>query len=339
LKPERPKSTAESGLTDGYARTIDYLRISVTDRCNLRCRYCMPEEGIPTISHDSIMRYEEITLLVRAAASIGFTKVRLTGGEPLVRRDLTDLIESIGAVEGISDVSLTTNGVLLAEEAPRLKAAGIGRINISLDTLKPDRFLAITRRDLFGRVTAGIDAALGAGMDPVKINVVVMRGVNDDEIMDFALLTRDRPLAVRFIEFMPITARNGWEPAKVVPSAEVLSLIRKRYTIEQEAETRGGGPSTDLKIDGFAGTVGFISPVSSHFCDRCNRLRVTADGRIRGCLFSDDESAILPILREGRPIEEIAAFLKEAVTKKPRAHAINDGRFKSCQRAMSAIGG
>jgi cyclic pyranopterin phosphate synthase len=339
LKPEKPKSTAESGLTDGYARTIDYLRISVTDRCNLRCRYCMPEEGIPTISHDSIMRYEEITLLVRAAASIGFTKVRLTGGEPLVRRGLTDLIESIGAVEGISDLSLTTNGVLLAEEAPRLKAAGIGRINISLDTLKPDRFLAITRRDLFGRVTAGIDAALGTGMDPVKINVVVMRGVNDDEIMDFALLTRDRPLAVRFIEFMPITARNGWEPAKVVPSAEVLSLIRKRYPIEQEAETRGGGPSTDLKIDGFAGTVGFISPVSSHFCDRCNRLRVTADGRIRGCLFSDDESAILPILREGRPVEEIAAFLKEAVTKKPRAHAINDGRFKSCQRAMSAIGG
>ncbi len=195
-------------MADRFARTIDYLRISVTDRCNLRCRYCMPEEGIPSISHDLIMSYEEITLLVRAAASIGFAKVRLTGGEPLVRKGLIGLVESIRAIEGITDLSLTTNGVLLAEEAPRLREAGIARINISLDTLRPDRFLAITRRDLFGRVTAGIDAALDAGMDPVKINVVVIRGVNDDEILDFALLTKDRPLSVRFIEFMPITCRK-----------------------------------------------------------------------------------------------------------------------------------
>jgi GTP 3',8-cyclase len=339
LKPEQPKTAKSNGPVDGYARTIDYLRISVTDRCNLRCRYCMPEQGVPSVSHDRIMRYEEITLLVRAAASLGFTKVRLTGGEPLVRKDLVGLIESIGSIEGISDLSLTTNGVLLAEEAARLKTAGIGRINISLDTLRPDRFREITRRDLFGRVIAGIDAALTARMDPVKINVVLMRGVNDDEIMDFVLLTKDRPLSVRFIEFMPITAQNGWEPATVVPAAEVLSRIQNRYTIEKTASMRGGGPSTDLRIDGFAGTVGFISPVTSHFCDRCNRLRVTADGKIRGCLFSDDESAILPILREGRPVGEIADFLKNAIANKPRAHTINDGRFKNCQRAMSAIGG
>jgi cyclic pyranopterin phosphate synthase len=338
-KPERPHETQRGGLTDGYARTIDYLRISVTDRCNLRCRYCMPEEGIPSVSHDRIMRYDEITLLVKAAASLGFTKVRLTGGEPLVRKGLTDLVESLAAIDGISDLSLTTNGVLLAEQAVRLKKAGIGRINISLDTLNRGRFYEITRRDLFDRVTAGIDAALTAGMNPVKINVVVMRGVNDDEIMDFALLTKDRPLSVRFIEFMPTAAQNGWEPAKVVPFKEVLSRIEKRYTIEDTVDTRGAGPSTDLAIEGFAGTIGFISPVSRHFCDRCNRLRVTADGKIRGCLFSDDESLILPILRQRRPIGEIADFLRNAVLKKPRSHTINDERFKSCQRPMSAIGG
>jgi cyclic pyranopterin phosphate synthase len=339
LKPERPQETKKRGVADSYARTIDYLRISVTDRCNLRCRYCMPEEGIPSISHDLIMSYEEITFLVKAAASLGFAKVRLTGGEPLVRKGLTDLVKSIRAVEGITDLSLTTNGVLLAEEASRLREAGIARINISLDTLRPDRFLAITRRDLFDRVTAGIDAAIEAGMDPVKINVVVMRGINDDEILDFTLLTRDKPLSVRFIEFMPTTAENGWEPGRVVPTEEVLSRIRNRYTIKEVTDKRGNGPSTDLRIDGFAGTIGFISPVSRHFCDRCNRLRVTADGRIRGCLFSDDELYVLPILRQRRPVGEIADFLKDAIAKKPRAHAINDGRFKNCQRAMSAIGG
>jgi len=299
----------------------------------------MPEEGVSSLSHDAIMRYEEITRLVRAAASLGFTKVRITGGEPLIRKGLTGLIESLHSVEGISDLSLTTNGVLLQEEAPRLAAAGIGRINISLDTLRPERFRTITRRDLFDRVRKGIDAALAAGMDPVKINVVVMRGVNDDEIIDFVRLTEAMPLTVRFIEFMPTTAENGWEPARVVPSMEVLSLIRNRYTIEETAGSTGGGPSINMRVSGFAGNVGFISPISGHFCDRCNRLRVTADGRIRGCLFSDDESAVLPILREGRPVAEIADFLRSAVLNKPRAHTINDGRFKSCQRAMSAIGG
>jgi cyclic pyranopterin phosphate synthase len=335
LKLERPREAKKNGVTDGFARTIDYLRISVTDRC----RYCMPEEGIPSVSHDRIMRFEEITLLVKAAASLGFTKVRLTGGEPLVRKGLAGLIESLAAIEGISDLSLTTNGILLAEEAARLKRAGIGRINISLDTFKPDRFYEITRRRLFDRVTAGIDAALAVGMDPVKINVVIMRGVNDDEIMDFALLTKNRPLSVRFIEFMPTAGQNSWEPERVVPSKEVLSRIRNRYTIEETVDTKGAGPSTDMKIDGFAGTIGFISPVSRHFCDQCNRLRVTADGKIRGCLFSDEESFILPILREGRPVGEIADFLRNAATKKPRSHAINDSRFKNCQRPMSAIGG
>jgi cyclic pyranopterin phosphate synthase len=339
LKADRPLEAKKSGPVDRYARTIDYLRISVTDRCNLRCRYCMPEEGVPSVPHDSIMRYEEIVLLVRAAASIGFTRVRLTGGEPLVRKGLTGLIESLRAVEGIADLSLTTNGVLLAEAAHELREAGIDRVNVSLDTLRRDRFAEITRRDLFDQVTAGIDKALEVGMDPVKINVVVIRGVNDDEILDFALLTRDRPLSVRFIEFMPVAAENGWEPARVVPTAEVLSLIRNRYTIREVTDRRGSGPSTDISIDGFVGTIGFISPVSRHFCDRCNRLRVTSDGRIRGCLFSDDELYILPALRKGAPLAEIADLLKSAVAQKPPAHTINDRRFKSCQRSMSAIGG
>jgi cyclic pyranopterin phosphate synthase len=336
---EQREKTAQNGVRDAYGRTIDYLRISVTDRCNLRCRYCMPEEGVPSVPHDRIMRYEQITLLVRAAASLGFSKIRLTGGEPLVRKGLTGLIKSLAAVPGISDLSLTTNGVLLSEQAAGLKEAGIERVNISLDTLSRDRFHAITRRDLFDRVIAGIDAAVAAGMSPIKINVVIMRGVNDDEIIDFALLTKDRPLSVRFIEFMPTTAENGWEPARVVPSEEVLSHIRKRYTIEETVVTRGGGPSTNLRIEGFAGTIGLISSMSGHFCDRCNRLRVTADGRIRGCLFSDDESFILPLLREGGSVEEIADFLKGAVAGKPRSHAVGDSRFRTCQRPMSAIGG
>lgn len=309
----------------------------MTDRCNLRCRYCMPEQGIEEIAHDLIMRYEEIELFVRAAASIGFSKVRLTGGEPLVRKGITNLVGALKKIEGVNDLSLTTNGVLLFDMAEGLRAAGINRINISLDTLKPERFFKITRRDLFDRVIAGIDAALAAGMDPVKINVVLMRGINDDEIMDFVALAADRPLSVRFIEFMP--ARDDWDGTRVMPSVEVLSQLRKRYTMVSTGKEAGGGPSDDYRIDGFVGTVGFISPISRHFCDGCNRLRLTADGMIRGCLFSDDELYILPFLRAGKDIEEIAGYIKQAVAHKPRAHAINDIRFRSCQRSMSAIGG
>ncbi len=315
------------------------MRISVTDRCNLRCRYCMPEQGVTAVSHDLIMRYEEIEMLVRAAVTIGFKKIRLTGGEPLVRKGITRLITTLKKIEGISDLSLTTNGVLLSDMAHQLKEAGIGRINISLDTLRPDRFFTITRRDHFKDVIDGIDAALNAGMDPVKINVVLMRGVNDDEIMDFVLLTRDRPLCVRFIEFMPTTGETAWDRARVVPSDQVLSEIKKRYTITEVDQKTGAGPSTDFRIAGFAGTVGFISPISRHFCDRCNRLRVTADGRVRGCLFSDDEMYLLPILRGTRDISEIADFIRKAIAHKPSAHNINDARFKNCQRAMTSIGG
>jgi len=332
----RPNDAAP---TDGFARTIDYLRLSITDRCNLRCRYCMPEEGVPRISHDEVMSFEEIVTLIRAAAKVGFQRIRLTGGEPLVRRDITDLVGMIRDVEGITDLSMTTNGVLMEEKAPELFRAGIQRVNISLDTLVSEKFLKITRRDEFESVMRGINAALSVGMHPVKINVVLIRDFNDDEIFDFIELTRDRPLSVRFIEYMPTNGAQNWSKYRIIPMDELLSRIKERYELEELHERLGAGPSVYFKIPGFAGTLGFITPVSSHFCHLCNRIRVTSDGRIRSCLFSDDEAHILPLLREGKDLNVIGDFILDVLKNKPKKHNITSGRIRTCQRSMSEIGG
>lgn len=324
---------------DSFSRKIDYMRVSVTDKCNLRCRYCMPEEGIDNIPHDDIMCFEEIELLVKAAVGIGFKKVRITGGEPLVRRDITTLIKMVRAVHGLNDLSLTTNGVLLSEMARSLKESGIDRVNISLDTLRPERFKEITRRDDFLRVISGVDEALGVGMDPVKINVVVIRDFNDDEIMDFVELTRERPLSVRFIEYMPVSSLGKWSRSKLISSSELMDSIKQGYELIPLEEKNGAGPSQDYTIPGYRGTVGFITPVTRHFCEECNRIRVTADGRIRSCLFSDDENYILPLLREGRGLKEIGDFILNSLETKPYCHNIDSIQFKSCQRSMSKIGG
>jgi cyclic pyranopterin phosphate synthase len=324
---------------DGYRRKIDYMRISVTDRCNLRCTYCMPEEGMPLISHDDVMRFEEIGLLVRAAVSIGFRKVRLTGGEPLVRRGIVDLVRILRGIDGLEDLSITTNGVLLKETAKDLKDAGIGRINISLDTLRPNRFREITRRDLFDNVISGIDEALAVGMGPVKLNVVLIKGVNDDEVIDFVEMTRDRPISVRFIEFMPASLSSDWAKDRIVPSEALISRIEKKYPLTPVSERLGSGPSVNYRAADFVGTVGFITPVTNHFCGECNRIRVTSEGKIRGCLFSDDESDILPLLRGEKDIEQVAGFILETLKTKPYSHEINTARFRSCQRSMSKIGG
>ncbi|MBN1571957.1 MAG: GTP 3',8-cyclase MoaA [Deltaproteobacteria bacterium] len=324
---------------DAYRRKIDYLRISVTDRCNLRCTYCMPEEGMPLISHDDIMRFEEIELLVRAAISLGFKKVRLTGGEPLVRRRIVDLVKILGGIEGLKDLSLTTNGVLLRDMAGDLKEAGIGRINISLDTLRRDRFREITRRDLFADVMGGIDEALAVGMDPVKLNVVLIKGVNDDEVIDFIEMTRDRPISVRFIEFMPASRSSDWTMEKIVPSEQIVSEIEKTYPLTPIPEKLGAGPSVDYRAANFRGTIGFITPITNHFCGECNRIRVTSEGKIRSCLFSDEESDILPLLREVKDIDQIAGFILNSLKTKPYRHDINGIRFRNCQRSMSKIGG
>ena len=328
-----------SAPRDGFARTIDYLRLSVTDRCNLRCRYCMPEEGVDRISHEEVMHFEEIVTLIRAAVNVGFHRIRLTGGEPLVRRDFTTLVRMIRDIEGITDLTMTTNGVLLEEKALELYAAGIQRVNISLDTLVREKFLQITRRDEFDAVMRGIDAALTAGMYPVKINVVLIRDFNDDEIFDFIELTRDRPLSVRFIEYMPTNGAQAWKSDMIVPMDELLTTIETRHKLEKLDKRSGAGPSVDYTIPGFSGTLGFITPVSSHFCDRCNRIRVTSDGRIRSCLFSDDEAYILPLLREGKDLTVIGDFILNVLKNKPKRHSITSGRIRTCQRSMSEIGG
>jgi cyclic pyranopterin phosphate synthase len=329
----------DTAPTDCFARTIDYLRLSVTDRCNLRCRYCMPEEGISRIDHGDVLRFEEIVTLVRAAAKVGFHRVRITGGEPLVRRDITDLVGMIRDVQGLTDLSMTTNGILLPEKADDLYRAGIQRVNISLDTLVREKFLKVTRRDAFDDVMRGIDAALLTGMHPVKINVVLIRDFNDDEIFDFIELTRDRPLSVRFIEYMPTNGARDWSEYRVVPVDELLSVIKQRYELEKLRERPGAGPSVDFSIAGFSGSLGFITPVSSHFCDRCNRIRVTSDGRIRSCLFSDDEAHILPLLRDEKDLTVIGDFILDVLKNKPRKHEISSGRMRTCQRNMSEIGG
>jgi cyclic pyranopterin phosphate synthase len=326
-------------LSDDYNRTINYLRLSITDRCNLRCRYCMPEEGVELMGHGDLLTYEEILRVIEVFARNGISKVRLTGGEPLVRKGVVDLIRGIAALAGIKDLSLTTNGVLLAEYAGALVQAGLRRINVSLDTLKPERFAYITRRDKFKEVWTGIEAALAHGLTPVKVNVVVIQGFNDDEIKDFARLSLDYPLHVRFIEYMPMGQGEEWCNKEVIPSAQIMEEIREVGELRQRGHEENDGPAQRYFLAGGQGEIGFISPISSHFCHRCNRLRLTPEGRIRTCLFSDEEIDLRGTLRSAATGKEIEDALHQALRVKPEGHRIGDIRFKKCQRGMHAIGG
>jgi cyclic pyranopterin phosphate synthase len=326
-------------LRDNYHRTINYLRISITDRCNLRCRYCMPEEGVDLMEHRELLTYEEIVAVVRVFARHGISKIRITGGEPLVRRGAVDLVKSLARIEGVRDLSLTTNGVFLKEYAKDLIEAGLRRINVSLDTLRPDRFAYITRRDTFKEVWAGIEAALRHRLSPVKINVVVIKDFNDDEVRAFARLSLAHPLQVRFIEFMPVGERNGWDAEKAIPSSHIKEEIRELGELIPKSPEENDGPATRYYIQGGKGEIGFISPISSHFCAQCNRLRLTPDGKIRTCLFSDEEIDLKGALRRGGGEAAIEAILYQALQAKPAGHRIGDFRFKKCQRGMHAIGG
>jgi len=323
---------------DAFNRSISYLRISVTDRCNLRCVYCMPEEGVPQRSHSEILRYEEILLVVRAAASLGISKVRLTGGEPLVRLGLVDLVRELAAIPGVDDLAMTTNGTLLTRYADELAAAGLQRVNISLDTLRPERFTQITRRGQLADVLAGIEAAKTAGLTPVKINTVVVRGLNDDELLDFARLTQNDEWHVRFIELMPIGANVGWAKDGYLPVAEMQSRIETTLGVLEPVKLRGSGPARYYRLPGGKGTVGFISPVSEHFCYQCNRLRLTADGRLRPCLLSDYEIDLRTPLRAGAGEKEIVQLLTAAIGNKPEGHHLAAGKAPR-GRTMSEIGG
>jgi len=326
-------------LFDPFRRKINYLRISVTDRCNLRCAYCMPEEGIPLIPHMEILSYEELLRVIRIFAEEGISKVRLTGGEPLVRKGIVDFIARISEIKEIQDLSLTTNGILLREYAHNLKKAGLQRVNISLDSLNRERFCQITRRDDFDKVWAGIEEAIRAKLSPIKINMVAIQGLNDDEIESFARLTFRFPLTVRYIEYMPSGNGKQWRESDILTIPQIKDRLDRVGNLIPIPTDRWDGPAKRFRLEGALGEVGLIGPVSSHFCGDCNRLRLTPDGKIRTCLFSDDEIDIKEILRRGGRDQDLRERLLVALQSKPERHRINSHQFKKCQRNMSAIGG
>ena len=330
-------------MIDGSNREINYLRISVTDRCNLRCIYCMPKEGVSLIGHDDILRYEEILRIVRAAAGLGIVKVRVTGGEPLVRKGVIQFLSRITAMPEIADTSITTNGILLGEMAGQLRDAGVSRINVSLDSLQPQRYAAITRGGDIQRVMEGIAAAHQAGLDPIKINMVPIKGVNDDEILDFARLTFNLPYRIRFIELMPFEKSKADFDNGFLPNELVEQRIREVYELEEISSGRGraDGPAKMFRIKDAAGEIGFISSISEHICSSCNRLRLTAEGHLRSCLFSDEETDLKGPLRAGCSEEELKRLILESIKKKPAQTRIIKGRpaLRKCAKAMSEIGG
>lgn len=326
-----------TGLSDSFDRPINYLRISVTDRCNLRCTYCMPLEGIETLSHDDILRYEEIHTVAKAAAEFGINKVRLTGGEPLARAGLSSLVGLLNEVEGIDDLSITTNGILLPKYAKELKEAGLNRVNISLDSLKPDKFGQITRIGKLEKVMEGIEAARAVGLNPVKINMVVMRGINDDEIIDFARKTIGEEWHVRFIEFMPVGNGQQYGRERFMPISEISECIDLLGSLEPY-KLDGNGPAKYYRLPNAKGTIGFISPVSEHFCFQCNRLRLTADGKLRPCLLQDDEIDLREPLRGGATIDQIMKLVKQSIDSKPECHNLKKGTTAN-NRSMCQIGG
>jgi cyclic pyranopterin phosphate synthase len=326
-------------LIDGFSRPITYLRVSVTDKCNLRCTYCMPEGGLPWLRREEILSYEEIAQIVGAAASVGIRTIRLTGGEPLVRRDLSRLVAAIASTPGIDDVALSTNGLLLEAQLPGLVAAGLRRINLSLDTLRVDRFEAIARRPGLDAVLRAIDAAIEAGLTPLKLNCVVMRATNDDELIDFAELTRERPIFVRFIEVMPVLENVGLQRDAYVSSDEILERISSAGDLRPVGGPAGNGPARYFAFPGAAGAVGVISPLSHDYCERCNRVRLTADGRLRLCLFGDHALDLRSPLRTGATAAQIATLLRSAMLIKPERHHLRLGETASRMRAFSEIGG
>jgi GTP 3',8-cyclase len=326
-------------LFDPYRRKINYLRISMTDRCNLRCCYCMPEEGIPLIPHEEILTYEEILRIVHVFAGEGISKIRLTGGEPLVRKGIVDFIFRLSQIEGIKDLSLTTNGILLKEFAQDLKQAGLKRINVSLDSLRRERFYQITRKDEFERVWGGIEEALRVGLFPLKINMVAIKGLNDDEIESFAQLTLHLPLTIRYIEYMPSGNGEEWREDNILTIPQIKNRLERIGNLVPIPSDQWDGPAKRFRIEGAFGEIGLIGPVSSHFCDDCNRLRLTSDGKIRTCLFSDEEIDIKELLRKGGSDRDLKERLLVAISTKPERHHINTYQFKKCQRNMSAIGG
>ncbi len=331
-----------------FSRTISYLRLSLTDRCNLRCLYCMPEdreEGLQMLQHSDLLSYEELLRVINVAVDMGMNKLRLTGGEPLVRRGVMDFITALSAIQGLDEIRLTTNGVLLQEKAAGLYDAGIRKLNISLDTMRPERFKQITGVDLFQQVWQGIETAEKLGFE-IKLNVVAMKGINDDEFIDFARLALEKTYQVRFIEFMPVGTNSTWDKRYYIPSSELQELIGTVGKLEVLPGCRMDGPAKVYSLtdgDGARGRVGFISPISHHFCDTCNRLRLTSAGTLRACLLHDREADLKTLLRSGGSDQEIRTLIKQTILDKPKGHTLAED-LKSpeqarCQGQMSRIGG
>jgi GTP 3',8-cyclase len=351
-------------IVDQYSRTISYLRLSITDRCNLRCLYCMPQKGLNAstlVKCADLLSYEEMLRIVSIAVGMGMNKLRLTGGEPLVRNGVMGFIRSLAGMKGLEDIRLTTNGVLLHEKAAELYKAGIRNLNISLDTMKPERFIQITGFDHFDQVWQGIQTACEMGFH-VKLNVVAMRGINNDEFTDFARLATQKPVQVRFIEFMPIGNKESWDKSRFISADELKESFSTIGTMEpddkrwrsnvhdkineEETSSQLEGPAKVYRLttpDGQSGRIGFISPISHHFCDKCNRLRLTSEGRLRACLLHDHETDLKAILRGGGTDRDIQTAIQQTILSKPKGHTLQDDLAKSdqvnCQGQMSRIGG
>jgi len=320
-------------MYDRQNRKINYLRISITDRCNLRCTYCMPSDGISKKCHKEILRNEEVLKIVESSVDLGIEKVRITGGEPLIRKGIVELVRDIASFEQIKDLTLTTNGILLKRYAKDLAEAGLNRVNISIDTLNPEKYAEITRGGRIEDVLEGIREARKYGLSPIKINVVLIGGFNEDEIESLVELTRDEDTHVRFIELMPIGEASAWNIDHFISNDSVLDKVPELKPIQASDI---GSPAKYYQLDGAVGTVGLINPISCNFCSDCNRIRITSDGKIKPCLHSDDEIDLLAELRQGMDIKET---IKNAILNKPKEHLINDQEFEPITRNMNRIGG
>lgn len=341
-QPTGTRTTApeREPLVDRYGRVHRDLRVSVTDRCSLRCTYCMPEEGVPWLARPTMLSTQEIVRLCEVAVSMGIEEIRLTGGEPLLRRDLVDVVAGLAALEPRPEISMTTNAIGLDKTAGALVEAGMTRVNISLDTLRRETFLQLAKRDRLADTLNGIRAAEGAGLTPVKLNTVLMRGVNDVEAPDLLAFALEHGYVLRFIEQMPLDAQHRWDRSQMITGEEILALLRDRFELEpMPDETRGSAPAELFLVDGGPATVGVIASVTMPFCGTCDRVRLTADGQIRNCLFATGETDLRTALRSGASDDELAQLFRDSIGAKLPGHAINDPTFLQPPRPMSAIGG
>ena len=327
-------------LSDGLGRRISYLRVSVVDSCNLRCVYCMPSSGIRFTKHGDIMSADEIGMIVRAAASLGTTAVRLTGGEPLTRPDIAEIAAQVSSDPRVNDVPLSTNGIFLQGVASQLHAAGVTRVNVSVDSLKPERFRSITRGGELNRVLEGMNEASEAGMWPVKMNTVLMKGVNDDELAELTRFALDHSYPLRFIEMMPLKSNVSFQPELFFPAMRAKAMLEKEFTLRPSSSGNGSGPAVYYDVDGYDTPIGFITPLSGNFCDRCNRVRITSTGKLRMCLFGDAMVDLVSVIRDGGGVDDVARLIRNSITLKPERHHLSIGKTSSeTLEAMSQIGG